>query len=144
MAAFLVWSNDHRMWWRPGHRGYTEFIDEAGRYARAEAEKIVAGATINGQLTVRRTDPVTGREYSQLSEVLVAAPEDIPLATAIRLVIVRTDDEHLTVEVDGAEVAHANHDEHGWSGMDAVEKTARGIAEAAGLAINEEWRESES
>jgi hypothetical protein len=76
-VKFLVWSNEHQMWWRGGHRGYTPFIEEAGRYERAEAAHIVADATLDGQLTVRRTDPVTGVEYSQLSEVLVLAPESV-------------------------------------------------------------------
>lgn len=80
MAAYLVWSNQHRMWWRPARRGYTEFIDEAGRYDRAEAEEIVADAALNGLLAVRRTDQVTEAEYSQLSEVMVLAPEDIPVS----------------------------------------------------------------
>lgn len=75
---FLVWSNEHQMWWRAGQGGYTSSIDEAGRYERSEAEGIVAKATLDGLLTYRRTDPYTGREYSQHSEVMVLAPEDIP------------------------------------------------------------------
>ena len=75
---FLVWSNEHRMWWRGNQRGYTEFIDEAGRYPRDEAARIVAKATLDGVLTVRRTNPVTGEDYSQLSEVMVLAPKDTP------------------------------------------------------------------
>ena len=75
---FLVWSNEHRMWWRGNHRGYTQFIDEAGRYSRDEAGRIVAKATLDGALTVRRTNPVTDEAYSQLSEVMVVAPEDTP------------------------------------------------------------------
>jgi hypothetical protein len=77
-VKFLVWSNQHRMWWRPNGRGYTEYIEEAGRYDRAAADRIVADATIGGLLTVRRTNPYTGEDYSQLSEVVVLAPEDIP------------------------------------------------------------------
>lgn len=79
---FLIWSNEHRMWWRGGHVGYTDSIEEAGRYERSDAEEIVAAATLDGVLTVRRTDPVTGEEYSQLSEVLVLAPECIPAVEA--------------------------------------------------------------
>lgn len=75
---FLVWSNEHGMWWRPAERGYTDSIEEAGRYPRSYAEKIVSRATLDGQLTHRLTDPVTGEEYSQLAEVMVLAPEDIP------------------------------------------------------------------
>ncbi len=76
---FLVWSNEHQMWWRGNHRGYTGSIEEAGRYEQADAEVIVAKATCDGQLTYRRTDPYTGEEYSQASEVLVPAPEDVPV-----------------------------------------------------------------
>jgi hypothetical protein len=75
---FLVWSNQHRMWWRPNHRGYTEFVEEAGRYERPAAETIVARATLDGQLNVRREDPVTGQWYSRASEVLMLAPEHTP------------------------------------------------------------------
>lgn len=78
MARYLIWSNVHGMWWRPCGSGYTVPIDEAGRYERAEAERIVADQTCNGQLTYRRTNPVTGDEYSQLPEVLLLAPEDTP------------------------------------------------------------------
>lgn len=34
---YLVWSNEHRAWWRPNSRGYTRDIRFAGRYSRAEA-----------------------------------------------------------------------------------------------------------
>lgn len=75
MTYFLVWSNEHRMWWRASHHGYTDAIEEAGRYARAEAEAIVSQATLDGLLTYRRRNPVTGEEYSQVAEVMVLAPE---------------------------------------------------------------------
>ena len=78
MAGYLIWSNQQRMWWRPNERGYTEFVDEAGRYDRATADRIVAQATCDGRLTVRRQDPVTDAWYEQLDEVLILAPEDIP------------------------------------------------------------------
>ena len=79
---FLIWSNEHRAWWRPAERGYTDAIEEAGRYPRSQAESIVARATLDGLLTVRRTNLVTGEQYSQLSEVLMLAPEDIPAVEA--------------------------------------------------------------
>jgi hypothetical protein len=59
--------------------------------------------------------------------------------TRISILIVHPDDEHLRIKVNGRTVATANHDEHGWSGMDAVEKTARAIAKAAGIAVDETW-----
>lgn len=56
---------------------------------------------------------------------------------AARVVILAPDDEHVVIEVDGSEVASANHDEHGWSGMDAVVRTAVAVAEAAGLTVED-------
>lgn len=88
MNTFLIWSNQHGMWWRPARRGYTAHIEEAGRYTRAEADAIVNDATVGGQLGIQRTDPVTGREYRQFTEVIVPAPEatetvtDSPPSTA--------------------------------------------------------------
>lgn len=58
--------------------------------------------------------------------------------SAVHVTIVRPDDETVVIEINGEEVASANHDEHGWSGMDAVVKTAVAVAEAAGLDIHEE------
>jgi hypothetical protein len=79
MAAYVIWSNQRQSWHRADQRGYTDSLDEAGRYERAAAEYIVELATCGGQLTYRRTDPVTGEEYSQLPEVLLLAPEDTPV-----------------------------------------------------------------
>lgn len=39
-GKYLVWSNEHKAWWGVDHRGYTRFIERAGRYDRAEALKI--------------------------------------------------------------------------------------------------------
>lgn len=75
VSVFLVWSNQKGMWWRADRRGYTQFIDEAGRYALVEAAAIVTGATCDGLLVHKRTDPVTGREYESYDEVMVQAPE---------------------------------------------------------------------
>ncbi len=75
---YLIFSNQKRMWWRANRLGYTDIVDEAGRYTRDEAEAIVADATVDGQLTHRRVDPFTGDEYSCLDEVMLLAPESTP------------------------------------------------------------------
>lgn len=62
---------------------------------------------------------------------------------AVAITIRHPDDDHLEIEVNGTVVATANHDEHGWSGMDAVEKTTRAIAQAAGIAVDEAWGEAD-
>lgn len=37
---YLIWSNQHKAWWRPERRGYTTSLNAAGRYPRSEAIKI--------------------------------------------------------------------------------------------------------
>lgn len=39
-AKWLIWSNEHRGWWRPKSAGYTGIIKEAGRYVHDEAFNI--------------------------------------------------------------------------------------------------------
>lgn len=41
---YLIWSNEHRAWWKPDSRGYTVSLERAGRYSRAEALEICNGA----------------------------------------------------------------------------------------------------
>ena len=41
---WIIWSEEHGAWWRPGEMGYTRSIREAGRYKRDHAERIVARA----------------------------------------------------------------------------------------------------
>lgn len=38
--TYLVWSNQHRAWWRPDSSGYTRNVSHAGRYTQAEALSI--------------------------------------------------------------------------------------------------------
>jgi hypothetical protein len=37
---YLVWSNEHRGWWKPGGRGYSPGLQSAGRFSREQAIKI--------------------------------------------------------------------------------------------------------
>lgn len=76
---YLVWSNEHQMWWRPAERGYTDSIEEAGRYPYGQAAAIVGKASVDGRLLRDRTNPLTGEQYRQAPEVLVLAPECIDL-----------------------------------------------------------------
>lgn len=72
--TWLVWSNQRGMWWRANRSGYTQFIEEAGRYSREEAAQIVSQATLDGELKRHRIDPVTEKVYASLDEVAVLAP----------------------------------------------------------------------
>lgn len=49
----------------------------------------------------------------------------------------RPDDETLLVRIEEDVVASVNHDEHGWSGMSAVENVVREIADAFGIEVYE-------
>lgn len=31
---YVIWSTEHRGWWRPARRGYTHHLAEAGAYSR--------------------------------------------------------------------------------------------------------------
>lgn len=46
MTRWLVWSNEHRAWWKPGRYGYTTLTQRAGFYSEAEARDIVEQANI--------------------------------------------------------------------------------------------------
>lgn len=45
-AKFLIWSFEHRGWWKPNGNGYTEDIKEAGVYSYADAFEICTDANI--------------------------------------------------------------------------------------------------
>ncbi len=47
------------------------------------------------------------------------------------------DDQTLIISVGGVEVATANHDEHGWAGMEAVQETAEAVHRALLAAFKE-------
>lgn len=79
MKTFVIWSNEHRMWWLADRSGYTQYVEEAGRYSFTQASEIVASSTVDGRLGTIETDPVTGEEYTRQSEVLVMAPEAVKL-----------------------------------------------------------------
>lgn len=44
MTMYLIWSNEHHAWWKPGCRGYTTLTHLAGRYTELEARRIVRDA----------------------------------------------------------------------------------------------------
>jgi hypothetical protein len=41
---YLIWSNEHRLWWRPNGCGYSRLLAEAGRYSHDEALRICRSA----------------------------------------------------------------------------------------------------
>jgi len=43
---WLIWSHEHRGWWKPGGLGYTKVRGEAGRFSLGEAAQICAEANL--------------------------------------------------------------------------------------------------
>jgi len=43
---YAIWSIEHNGWWRLGRHGYTQYLSEAGKYSRAEAEEIIRDANL--------------------------------------------------------------------------------------------------
>ena len=41
---WLIWSVEHRCWWKPNSFGYTANREDAGRYSLEEAKEIVRNA----------------------------------------------------------------------------------------------------
>lgn len=66
-----------------------------------------------------------------------AQPQGQATGSAPTVEITSPDDEHVSILIGGVEIASANHDEHGWSGMDAVVRAALAVAEAAGLEVED-------
>jgi hypothetical protein len=52
MSRYVIWSFEHRQWWRADRQGYTEHLSEAGRYSAEEAGDIVTGAFLSEHVCV--------------------------------------------------------------------------------------------
>lgn len=48
MDEYLIWSEEHGAWWRPGGHGYTSSLAQAGRFTEAKAREISASANGGG------------------------------------------------------------------------------------------------
>lgn len=44
LMRYHIWSNEHKGWWGPGHRGYCVSIEHAGVYTEEQANAICWGA----------------------------------------------------------------------------------------------------
>ncbi|MBN8844823.1 MAG: hypothetical protein J0H88_16400 [Sphingomonadales bacterium] len=68
-GQYLVWSNEHRGWWGPDRRGYTQFAERAGRYGRDEALRI-AGVARGGWMTGKNPSEIAIPEADALPQSL--------------------------------------------------------------------------
>lgn len=65
-GKYLIWSNEHRAWWGPDHRGYVKGVWSAGTYSRDEALAVCRSALgtaghlgILAEIPVRLADVAT-------------------------------------------------------------------------------------
>lgn len=65
-GPYLVWSNQHRAWWRPYSAGYTTHVHAAGRYSREEA------------MSISSTSRDGWRRPEDVPEELAIAERDLP------------------------------------------------------------------
>lgn len=67
-GKWLVWSNEHRAWWRAKSQGYTVHRTAAGLYTRDEAIAICRGAYVRGhghkpsEIPVRLVDAIASEK----------------------------------------------------------------------------------
>lgn len=67
MTEYLIWSEEHRAWWRPHRRGYMECVTKAGRYTEAQAAAILQDANFGDQLN-EMAFPITDEQAALLAK----------------------------------------------------------------------------
>lgn len=51
-TQYVVWSFEHRQWWRANHSGYTPYLADAGRYSAEEAGAIVTQSVMGEEVAL--------------------------------------------------------------------------------------------
>ena len=72
METYLIWSIEHRAWWRPGRMGYTIWLDAAGVYSRDEAMQIVDDATMDWSRGAPNEVPVRIADLPDAARAILA------------------------------------------------------------------------
>lgn len=63
--------------------------------------------------------------------------------TKHKISIVHHSDEEVEYFIDGISIGRANHDDHGWAGMELAKQIVEDFAEAFGITILETYKEGE-
>lgn len=84
-AQVVIWSGQHRAWWRPNRLGYTTHIEAAGRYTFADAcaatrhcgpEKRIRIEPAPPPLPSVESDPASARAEIERLRVVVRAMDE--------------------------------------------------------------------
>lgn len=81
VEPYLVWSNQHRAWWRANSRGYTNDVRSAGLYDREEAISI-SGQGRDGWLEPKKAPDELAIPLSALPKNIRALIAPPPSSTA--------------------------------------------------------------
>lgn len=118
--------------------------EERDAYLRAKAPDVAAkfSCTEDEALEILRSVDSGGGTLVVLPDRPGDEAEVTPAKGSIRFVLERPDDERLnfSIEFEGQgaeEITLANHDEHGWDGMDLLADTVKSIGEALGIEVVE-------
>jgi hypothetical protein len=63
---FLIWSNEHRGWWKPNRHGYTTLTHCAGQFSLEDATEIVTNANRYSEKIEDLMVPAPSREQLAL------------------------------------------------------------------------------
>lgn len=80
--GFVIWSNQRQSWWGPHESGYTQWVEEAGRYTLTDAARIVRQATVDARLRQQVRSTLHGGPIQILDEWMLPAPETLLTAIA--------------------------------------------------------------
>lgn len=139
--SVLGWPDDRTTSAHPG-------VTEAGYYWATAAQIVAASAATIApppgwdldavhHLMQRVQAPTAIRGYPQ-DRTGDGVPETEQAAAALPVIeLRRPHDERIDLYVNGKQVASADHDEHGWAGMDAFTRSATAIVKAFGGEITE-------
>lgn len=80
---YLVWSNQHRAWWRPNSAGYTRDVRAAGRYTRAEAIDISGTARDGWKDPAKIPDELAINIQDMPPDIFAAMPAHDPASPLV-------------------------------------------------------------
>lgn len=73
----------------------------------------------------------------RLDPAAIVASVPQPAEQPHKILIRHVDDECIEYSLDGQDVIEVNHDDHGWSGMESIEKAMLKVAEIIGATVEE-------